>query len=1105
MKKIYLFALLVLPLSGLAQNPTFKSFDTNQFQITGIGVNSIRVKPTNWTQADAALSNSIAAQAALIASNTAAIAAQDTTNAALLAQITNLHNAVFISPSGDDANNGSFTNPLATLGKALTNLNGNGHIIFRGGNYTNHGGNLTRAKDIKLSAYATETPRFFHGLTIPANAWALLSNNVYFTTNFAAEAYHAATNALAGNPPGQAYIFEAGAGYGTNDFPFPLLDFTNSLLRMRNFPLVWTNSVTEVANATAAKWHVTNDTLYVKFSDAGAPVRDIQIKSTNAVGFYSTSTNDQTIEIDGLHIYYPQFGVHVENAKSVTIRNTYVEGAFIGTYLNNVMSTVLKHNEIAGCQFGIEMRRNYLTIPGQVEEDDCYYHDNYQESTVMRGNLRRTANRLLVIGGYFGPIDDGSVSRYTGCTMLNQVRNNAQLGQNLANVHPSEQYWTDSWFGRAGIGCISIAEEGNFLRVENSIFDPIEVAFHVVDSTGTSRIEIGPGNMVTTNNFGPAGKLLVINSYTNTVIHNKQFYPMVLTNNTIGTGYWLWPQGLFGEGQFALGSEVPLLAAGTNIVIEATATNATTGQVTRTINSTSSGGSFTSPSNMLYVAKNGDDGNDGTLAEPFLTVQAAINAWTAETIEVFPGLYDECITNLQDGMKFYFHPGATNTYTGAPVTTWTNSLTELVWTVNWDIPTNINISIAGYGDFHSQVESNGIVFNVSGGRLEIESNNVLSTNDGGIAVQHLAGEVVGGARVLTYGKKYGYSWMGGGEVWKCPFVNGDEAGFWFDYRDDDAYATSYGSFFLDAQKTGSIYTYGFDNMGANGSRLWFSATEVLGYIGVSQVRAYFTEPVAKVHGPSEDADVGTVAVSNGQVWGNFQKIVASGGGAISMIGGSAGFIQYQNIEDNVGGEFSLLTVQNTGSNEVQIAGLSAVGAANRDVVISSSAATNAIIQINNISSASNPFGQTVFMSANGAALKDCHIVTANTPAGAVITAEIDSAGSGYEVDDEVTLDDGDDGCVMIVTEVGGSGEVTQIGFREDGSDRGTGYGTGVKATVGGMGSALQINVTSVSVESNPISADDPVTVRLLGRVTSNTTNVDADVTIELPALDLTAP
>jgi len=64
------------------------------------------------------------------------------------------------------------------------------------------------------------------------------------------------------------------------------------------------------------------------------------------------------------------------------------------------------------------------------------------------------------------------------------------------------------------------------------------------------------------------------------------------------------------------------------------------------------------PQNYLYVAKNGSDNNAGTGEDPFLTIQAAINAASSgTTVFVFPGNYAENITfkagvNISSPIKF---------------------------------------------------------------------------------------------------------------------------------------------------------------------------------------------------------------------------------------------------------------------------------------------------------------------------------------------------------------------------------------------------------------------------------------------------------------------
>ena len=72
------------------------------------------------------------------------------------------------------------------------------------------------------------------------------------------------------------------------------------------------------------------------------------------------------------------------------------------------------------------------------------------------------------------------------------------------------------------------------------------------------------------------------------------------------------------------------------------------------------GGSGFSPANILYVAKNGNDSNDGTFGKPFLTIQTAINAANSVVddanrivIFVFPGTYTEQLTFTKGDIALY--------------------------------------------------------------------------------------------------------------------------------------------------------------------------------------------------------------------------------------------------------------------------------------------------------------------------------------------------------------------------------------------------------------------------------------------------------------------
>jgi len=83
------------------------------------------------------------------------------------------------------------------------------------------------------------------------------------------------------------------------------------------------------------------------------------------------------------------------------------------------------------------------------------------------------------------------------------------------------------------------------------------------------------------------------------------------------------------------------------------------------------------PQNYLYVAKNGNDSNNGSADKPYLTVQAAINAAVSgTTIFVYPGTYNENLTfkanvNLTSSIKFgiTISGNHTSNFTGTVVVT----------------------------------------------------------------------------------------------------------------------------------------------------------------------------------------------------------------------------------------------------------------------------------------------------------------------------------------------------------------------------------------------------------------------------------------------------
>lgn len=99
-----------------------------------------------------------------------------------------------------------------------------------------------------------------------------------------------------------------------------------------------------------------------------------------------------------------------------------------------------------------------------------------------------------------------------------------------------------------------------------------------------------------------------------------------------------------------------------------------------------------------------------------------------------------------------------------------------------------------------------------------------------------------------------------------------------------------------------------------------------------------------------------------------------------------------------------------------------------------------------------------------------------------------AAGTGYQVNDVLTLAGGTTGATVTVATIGGSGEVLTITL----TTKGYGHTTGVKATSGGSGSGCTVNIsaleTAMTHPYSKLAVGDKVTI-------SGTVSNDATVTV----------
>lgn len=197
------------------------------------------------------------------------------------------------------------------------------------------------------------------------------------------------------------------------------------------------------------------------------------------------------------------------------------------------------------------------------------------------------------------------------------------------------------------------------------------------------------------------------------------------------------------------------LTAGTGISVTGTYPNFT---IANTASST------VTTDNVLYVAKNGNDGT-GTrnkLTSPYLTIQAAITAASSgDMVYVYPGTYNESIV-LKNGVNIYFTDGAIISNNTASIVTDNNVAVTCV--------------IDGYGEFINTSTSSGrsvFVISNASSNIIIRAKYVENNGYSGACLYMDNGTVryeVTNSYSKTYGSNKGIYILAGtlyfkGEIW----------------------------------------------------------------------------------------------------------------------------------------------------------------------------------------------------------------------------------------------------------------------------------------------------------------------------------------------------
>lgn len=338
--------------------------------------------------------------------------------------------------------------------------------------------------------------------------------------------------------------------------------------------------------------------------------------------------------------------------------------------------------------------------------------------------------------------------------------------------------------------------------------------------------------------------------------------------------------------------------------------------------SVSGGGGSSSlvTSNVLYVAKNGNDttGRSNRLDLPFLTLTAAQNAWTnGYTIHVFPGTYNEALPVQPDGIKWFFDLGGNINYTGSGLTN--------IFTI-----TNGFCTVGGFGSFTNYSTNFGAtVFYNNGGNLSAMGVNACATNN---QQSYALWAESGTSSVNFFETMIGYT---AGVYWKlgeCTAkadairsrINSTAGGI---YAGEGAS----GNLWVSANEIDYITIYN----GLDDARVWVDAKQVNGAVNHAGCRFYLiAQKLNPFFGnPSHVDTTTTLSVSGGKFWGNIQKIGAGQVNAVHISSGETdAWLSFNSIEDVYNSATELILVDNniheTTPGRIYISGQEAVGGTN---------------------------------------------------------------------------------------------------------------------------------------------------------------------------------
>lgn len=226
---------------------------------------------------------------------------------------------VYVSPSGNDTNTGTFASPKSTISGALSAFGETASIVVLPGYYTNQSINLAALSSLRVVGPAEERAVFRYGNRF--TNFALYTNIIYSVTNVAL----ALTNSASGLD--EPRVYEEGT---------PSLPVTNSLPlqrgRTNRLDHTFYKAASSLANLTNnASYFYTNSTLYFIAADGSSPAnKTIVVSATNASNSFvygGQSNRTKSVHIANIEIEGPYQGLNLDNVAQVQADRIRVTGA----------------------------------------------------------------------------------------------------------------------------------------------------------------------------------------------------------------------------------------------------------------------------------------------------------------------------------------------------------------------------------------------------------------------------------------------------------------------------------------------------------------------------------------------------------------------------------------------------------------------------------------------------------------------------------------------------------------------------------------------------------------------------------------------------------